>query len=88
MNSPFWYELYMWLLCLQAEMEAQRMADQEDYWLIQYQRLMDRKPQSLIDQVSTASGHQGRHCIAFQMSTLGIFAETLQIHFLAQIHMK
>ena len=36
----------------QGEMEAQRQEDQDDYWLIQYQRLMDRKPQSLIDQVS------------------------------------
>ena len=33
-------------------MEQQKMDDQIDYWLIQYQRLMDRKPQSLIDQVS------------------------------------
>lgn len=34
------------------EMEEQRLQDQTDYWLVQYQRLMDRKPQALIDQVS------------------------------------
>ncbi|GAB1606475.1 E3 ubiquitin-protein ligase LRSAM1-like [Argonauta hians] len=32
------------------EMEEQRLHDQTDYWLVQYQRLMDRKPQALIDQ--------------------------------------
>ncbi|KAL5012900.1 hypothetical protein ScPMuIL_011451 [Solemya velum] len=32
------------------EMEQQRMDGQTDYWMVQYQRLMDRKPQSLIDQ--------------------------------------
>ncbi|KAJ8300947.1 hypothetical protein KUTeg_022466, partial [Tegillarca granosa] len=32
------------------EMEQQREDGQKDYWLVQYQRLMDRKPQSLIDQ--------------------------------------
>ncbi|XP_033642845.1 E3 ubiquitin-protein ligase LRSAM1-like [Asterias rubens] len=31
------------------EMEQRREDDVEDYWLIQFQRLMDRKPQSLID---------------------------------------
>lgn len=31
------------------EMEQQREDGQEDYWLVQYQRLMDQKPQSLID---------------------------------------
>ncbi|KAK2150814.1 hypothetical protein LSH36_387g02057 [Paralvinella palmiformis] len=31
------------------EMEEQREANQTDYWLVQYQRLMDRKPQSLMD---------------------------------------
>ncbi|XP_014774266.1 E3 ubiquitin-protein ligase LRSAM1 [Octopus bimaculoides] len=33
-----------------TEMEEQRLQDQTDYWLVQYQRLMDRKPQALIDQ--------------------------------------
>lgn len=32
------------------EMEEQRQDGQTDYWLVQYQRLMDQKPQSLIDQ--------------------------------------
>ncbi|XP_064648999.1 E3 ubiquitin-protein ligase LRSAM1-like [Lineus longissimus] len=32
-----------------GEMEQQRLDDQHDYWLIQYQRLMDKKPQSLMD---------------------------------------
>ncbi|XP_038045752.1 E3 ubiquitin-protein ligase LRSAM1-like [Patiria miniata] len=32
------------------EMEQRREDDVQDYWLIQFQRLMDRKPQSLIDQ--------------------------------------
>ena len=32
-------------------MEQRREDDVEDYWLIQFQRLMDRKPQSLIDKV-------------------------------------
>ncbi|KAL4219600.1 E3 ubiquitin-protein ligase lrsam1 [Mactra antiquata] len=31
------------------EMEQQREDGQADYWLVQYQRLMDQKPQSLID---------------------------------------
>lgn len=33
-----------------VEMEEQRLQDQTDYWLVQYQRLMDRKPQALVDQ--------------------------------------
>lgn len=32
------------------EMEDQRMANQTDYWLVQYQRLLDSKPQSFVDQ--------------------------------------
>ncbi|XP_022107745.1 E3 ubiquitin-protein ligase LRSAM1-like [Acanthaster planci] len=32
------------------EMEQRREDDVQDYWLIQFQRLMDRKPQALIDQ--------------------------------------
>ena len=32
-------------------MEQQKEDSQIDYWLIQYQRLMDRKPQSLVNQV-------------------------------------
>lgn len=32
------------------EMEQQRQDGQTDYWLAQYQRLMDQKPQRLIDQ--------------------------------------
>lgn len=32
-------------------MEEQRMANQTDYWLVQYQRLLDSKPQSFVDQV-------------------------------------
>uniref|UniRef100_K1QGE1 E3 ubiquitin-protein ligase LRSAM1 n=1 Tax=Magallana gigas TaxID=29159 RepID=K1QGE1_MAGGI len=33
-----------------AEMEQQKEDGQTDYWLVQYQRLMDRKPQALMDQ--------------------------------------
>ncbi|XP_060069768.1 E3 ubiquitin-protein ligase LRSAM1-like [Ylistrum balloti] len=32
------------------EMEQQKLDGQTDYWLVQYQRLMDKKPQALIDQ--------------------------------------
>ncbi|XP_071507067.1 E3 ubiquitin-protein ligase LRSAM1-like [Diadema antillarum] len=32
------------------EMEERRLQTEQDYWLVQYQRLLDRKPQSLIDQ--------------------------------------
>ena len=32
-------------------MEEQREDDMTDYWLVQYQRLMDRKPQALINKV-------------------------------------
>jgi len=33
-------------------MEEQKEDGQVDYWLVQYQRLMDQKPHSLIDRVS------------------------------------
>ncbi|XP_056011978.1 E3 ubiquitin-protein ligase LRSAM1-like [Ostrea edulis] len=33
-----------------GEMEQQKEDGQTDYWLVQYQRLMDRKPQALMDQ--------------------------------------
>ena len=39
-------------LSLQEEMETKRVEDEQDYWLIQYQRLLDKKPESLINQVS------------------------------------
>jgi len=32
-------------------MEMQKLETQTDYWLAQYQRLLDSKPQCLIDQV-------------------------------------
>ena len=32
-------------------MEEQKENTQSDYWLVQYQRLMDRKPQAMIDLV-------------------------------------
>ena len=32
-------------------MEQQREDGQTDYWLVQYQRLLDKKPQALIDKV-------------------------------------
>ncbi|KAL8569582.1 hypothetical protein ACOMHN_044720 [Nucella lapillus] len=35
-----------------AEMEQQREDGQTDYWLVQYQRLLDKKPQALIDKES------------------------------------
>ena len=35
------------------EMEDQRLNTQTDYWLVQYQRLMDRKPEGLINRVNT-----------------------------------
>ena len=41
-------------------MEEQRQDGQTDYWLVQYQRLMDQKPQRLIDQVSTGQDGVGR----------------------------
>ena len=31
------------------EMEEQKLDDQVDYWLVQYQRLMDRKPEALVN---------------------------------------
>ena len=39
----------------QSEMEQQKEDGQTDYWLVQYQRLMDRKPQALMNQVSFIS---------------------------------
>ena len=32
-------------------MEEQKENEQSDYWLVQYQRLMDRKPQAMVDLV-------------------------------------
>jgi hypothetical protein len=32
---------------MQCEMEAERLANQFDYWLVQYQRLLDNKPTEL-----------------------------------------
>lgn len=45
-------------LCVKAEMEQQKEDGQTDYWLVQYQRLMDRKPQALMDQVCCLSQRQ------------------------------
>lgn len=39
-------------------MEQQKEDGQTDYWLVQYQRLMDRKPQALMDQVCCLSQRQ------------------------------
>ena len=33
-------------------MEVQREGQAQDYWLIQFQRLLDSKPQVLVDAVS------------------------------------
>ena len=33
-------------------MEQQKDDDETDYWLVQYQRLLDSKPQAVIDRVS------------------------------------
>ena len=33
-------------------MEHKREADIEDYWLIQYQRLLESKPQTLLEKVA------------------------------------
>ena len=41
-----------WLTDWQAEMEEQNENTQSDYWLVQYQRLMDRKPQAMFNMVS------------------------------------
>ena len=41
-------------------MEQQKEDSQIDYWLIQYQRLMDRKPQSLVNQVCLGRVHTER----------------------------
>ena len=40
---------------VQLEMEMQKLETQTDYWLAQYQRLLDSKPQCLIDQVVSGS---------------------------------
>ena len=37
-------------------MEMQKLETQTDYWLAQYQRLLDSKPQCLIDQVVIVVG--------------------------------
>jgi len=42
-------------------MEMQKLETQTDYWLAQYQRLLDSKPQFLIDQVA--------HCSTFSIVT-------------------
>ena len=36
-------------------MEHKREADVEDYWLIQYQRLLEKKPNSLLEKVHISS---------------------------------
>lgn len=36
-------------------MEHKREADVEDYWLIQYQRLLEKKPNSLLEKVRISS---------------------------------
>jgi hypothetical protein len=38
-------------------MEKQRDDEQTDYWLVQYQRLLDSKPQALIDRVRLKVHH-------------------------------
>ena len=48
-------ELIDLLIEFQCEMEQQKENTQSDYWLVQYQRLMDRKPQAMIDLVSACS---------------------------------
>ena len=46
-------------------MEQAKLDTQTDYWLVQYQRLMDRKPDALIDMVSSSghSTHGSGHCV-------------------------
>lgn len=39
------------LYFLQVEMEHKRETDIEDYWLIQYQRLLESKPLTLLEKV-------------------------------------
>lgn len=51
----------------QSEMEQQKEDGQTDYWLVQYQRLMDRKPQALMNQVSF-------------ISRIKIFSSLMKIH--------
>ena len=38
-------------ITLQVELEERREGEIEDYWLIQFQRLMDQKPETLIIKV-------------------------------------
>lgn len=39
------------LFLYQVEMEHKRETDIEDYWLIQYQRLLESKPRTLLEKV-------------------------------------
>ena len=43
------------LYFLQVEMERKRETDIEDYWLIQYQRLLESKPLTLLEKVRVLS---------------------------------
>ena len=40
---------------LQKEMEHYKEDEAKDYWLVQFQRLLDSKPQVLVDDVSFVS---------------------------------
>lgn len=52
-SPELWYPVLNHdVICCQIEMEQAKLDSQTDYWLVQYQRLMDSKPQALIDMVS------------------------------------
>jgi len=72
------YELYF---SFQVELEKRRESNVEDYWLIQYQRLLDNKPVSLLEKecdqevvslLKEANADDyaalfARHCITWKM---------------------
>ena len=57
-------------------MEQQKEDGQTDYWLVQYQRLMDQKPQSLIDRVCIISSFNV-YIIALDDGVLIVFMDKL-----------
>lgn len=50
-NLVFWKILTSGIL-IQNQMENQRINEMGDFWLIQYQKLLDKKPKSIIEAVS------------------------------------
>ena len=55
-------------------MEQQREDGQTDYWLVQYQRLLDKKPQALIDKVGCVSVRMClRVCMCVRVYHVSVF---------------